>query len=84
MLHPDFKNGQKLDLQSALAVFVMMMGFLFLIEAAPGAHTWVALLTLLAGLVWLTGHESVQRWWLRHHPPVSRPPAAPPLPEIRR
>lgn len=68
MLHPDFKNGQKTDLQSALSLFVIMMGFLFLIEAAPGAQTVITLLMIALGFVWFYGHGSVQRWWLKHHP----------------
>lgn len=68
MLRPDFKNGQKLDLQSALSLFVIMMGFLFLIDAAPGAHTVITVLMIALGFAWFFGHESVQRWWLKHHP----------------
>ena len=62
MLHPDFKNGEKLDLQSAMAVFVTMMGLLFYIDAAPGTHTVISLLTLLTGVIWFCGRH----WHLTH------------------
>jgi len=56
MLHPDFKNGQKVDLHTALSMFVVMMGFLFYIDAAPGTHSVVALSTILIGFAWYAGH----------------------------
>ncbi len=52
MLNPNFKNGQVVDVQAALASFVVMMGLLFLIEAAAGLHTGIALLTVLVGVAW--------------------------------
>ncbi len=66
MLHPDFKNGEQLDLHYALALFVMGMGFLFYIDAAPGTHALVAQLTVLAGLFWLAGHYLWKHWKLPH------------------
>jgi len=66
MMHPDFKNGEKLNLHSALALFITVMGFLFLIEAAPGTHTVIAGLLMLAGITWYTGNHAYI-WWQRHH-----------------
>ncbi len=67
MLHPDFKNGEKLDLQNAMALFIVMMGFLFYIDAAAGTHTLMALITILAGVVWYVGHTAWKRWRISHH-----------------
>ncbi|GAB3113099.1 hypothetical protein G8770_19150 [Aestuariicella hydrocarbonica] len=66
MLHPDFNNGKKLDLQLAMALFVMMMGFLFYIDAEPGTHTLISLLTILAGVAWFVGHSALKRWHHKH------------------
>lgn len=67
MLHPDFKNGQKVDLHTALSMFVIMMGFLFYIDAAPGTHSIIALTTILAGFAWFTGHKFYSHWHETHH-----------------
>ncbi len=66
MLNPNFKNGTKTDVQSALAVFVIIMGFLFLIDAAPGTHSAVALAMIAFGILWYYGHQ-VYRWWGHTH-----------------
>ncbi|MBV1891858.1 MAG: hypothetical protein KUG60_00980 [Gammaproteobacteria bacterium] len=52
MLNPNFKNGQGVDVQAAFASFIVMMGLLFLIDAAAGLHSSLALLTVLAGVLW--------------------------------
>lgn len=66
MLNPNFKNGEKIDLHSALALFVVMMGFLFLLDAAPGTHTIITLLTILSGVAWYLGHQFYLHWRLTH------------------
>ena len=58
MLSHEFKNSQNIDLHSALSVFVVMMGLLFYIDAAPGMHSTVAILTVLCGLLWYAGHKA--------------------------
>lgn len=65
MLNPNFKNGQKLDVQSAFAFFVIMMGLLFHIEAAAGLHSMISLLTIVVGVVWFVGR---QFYCHQHHP----------------
>lgn len=67
MLHPDFKNGEKLDLQTALSLFVITMGFLFYIDASPGSQAMMSALTMLAGLAWLIGHSVWKHWHPAHH-----------------
>lgn len=57
MLNPNFKNGQSIDLQATFACFIIMMGILFHIDAAPGLHSLISLLTVLAGLVWFIGRQ---------------------------
>jgi predicted RND superfamily exporter protein len=66
MLHPDFKNAQNLDLHSALAIFIVMMGLLFYIDAAAGTHSIMALLTIVLGLAWYAGHKALFRF-VRDH-----------------
>lgn len=58
MLSHEFKNAQNIDLHSALSVFVVMMGLLFYIDAAPGIHSTVAMLTVFFGLLWYAGHKA--------------------------
>ena len=67
MLNPNFKNGTKTDVQSALAVFVIIMGFLFLIDAAPGVHSAVAIATIVFGFFWYFGHQAYIWWGHTHH-----------------
>ncbi len=67
MLNPDFKNGQNVDLHSAMALFVVVMGLLFYIDAAPGTHTLVTLLTILFGVAWYAGHQTYLWWQASHH-----------------
>ena len=66
MLSHDFENGKKLNLHSALAVFIIIMGFLFLLDAAPGAHTAVAGSFIVFGFAWYYGNR-IYLWWVRHH-----------------
>lgn len=74
MLHPDFKNGQNVDLHTALSMFVVMMGFLFYIDAAPGTHSVIALTTILSGFTWYAGHKFYVHWHAAHHThPAHRP-----------
>ena len=57
MLDSNFKNGKNLDVQSAFATFVVVMGLLFHIDAAAGSHSVIAMSTALIGLVWLVGRQ---------------------------
>jgi hypothetical protein len=67
----DFKNGETLNVQSALAVFVVMMGFLFMIDAKPGIHMAIAGVLMLAGFCWyLLNHAYL--WWRHNHPHPQR------------
>lgn len=63
VLDSNFKNGQKLDVQSAFAFFVVIMGLLFHIEAAPGLHAVISLSTILAGLLWFFARQ----YYCHHH-----------------
>ena len=63
MLNANFKNGQNLDVQSAFAFFVVMMGLLFHIDAAAGLHSAISLATILIGLAWFLGRQ-----FYCHHP----------------
>ena len=65
MLNPNFKNGTKTSVQSALAVFVIIMGFLFLIDAAPGVHSAIAIATIVFGFIWYFG-KNAYIWWGHH------------------
>lgn len=64
MLDPNFKNGQKLDVQSAFAFFVIMMGLLFHIDSAAGLHSAISLSTIIIGVVWFFGRQ----FYCHHHP----------------
>ncbi len=63
MLDSNFKNGQNLDVQSALAFFVVMMGLLFHIDAAAGLHSVISLSTTLIGVVWFFARQ----FYCHHH-----------------
>ncbi|MBQ0718662.1 MAG: hypothetical protein KBT88_00520 [Gammaproteobacteria bacterium] len=63
MSNPNFKNGQKLDVQSAFAFFVIMMGLLFHIDAVAGVHTVMTLSTILIGVVWFLSRQ----YYCHHH-----------------
>lgn len=52
MLNIDFNNGKKTNLLSALALFTVIMGFLFLIAATPGAPTVAAVWLIVFGAAW--------------------------------
>ncbi|BFM13958.1 hypothetical protein R50073_01410 [Maricurvus nonylphenolicus] len=67
MLHPDFKNGQRLDLQSCMALFLIMMGFLFYIDQGPAYSMPLTLSTIAIGVIWYVGHHA-HLWWKAHHP----------------
>ena len=62
MLDREFKNGQKVDLHSAFSLFVIMMGLLFYIDAAPGTHTVITMVMVLFGIAWYLGHKSYIHW----------------------
>lgn len=64
MLNVDFNNGKKLNLLTALALFTVVMGFLFLIAASPGVSTIAAVCLIAFGAIWL-----IVSWLfeLRHH-----------------
>ena len=64
MQNPNFKNGQNIDVQTAFASFVIMMGLLFHIDAAPGVHTTITLSTILIGVVWFIGRQYYSHY---HH-----------------
>lgn len=66
MLSREFNNGKKLNLHSALAVFTICMGFLFLLDAASGTHTVVAGSLILLGFAWYFGNH-FYLWWEHHH-----------------
>ena len=66
MLNIDFNNGKKLNLLTALALFTVAMGVLFLIAASPGISTIAAVCLIAFGTVWMFVS------WLyafhKHHP----------------
>ncbi len=66
MLNRDFNNGKKLNLSTSMAVFTIVMGFLFLIDAAAGVHTLVAATLMSIGFVWYFG-DHAYHWWHQHH-----------------
>ncbi len=59
--------GAHFDLQSGLALFVVMMGLLFYIDAAPGAHTLMTALTVASGIAWYMIHHAYVHWHHAHH-----------------
>lgn len=65
MLSTEFGNGKKLNLFSAFALFMIVMGFLFLIAAAPGSQTFVSVTLMILGACCLTAG-----WFYtsQHHP----------------
>ncbi len=67
MLDSNFKNGQNLDVQSALAFFVVMMGLLFHIDAAEGLHSVISLSTTLIGVVWFLARQFYCHHHNQHH-----------------
>ncbi len=67
MLSRDFDNGKKVNLQSAMAAFTVIMGFLFLIDAAPGVHTVIAGSFVLFGFAWFFTNQAWQWWEHQHH-----------------
>ncbi|MEH6627022.1 MAG: hypothetical protein V7739_11290 [Motiliproteus sp.] len=62
MLNRDFSNGKEVNISTSLAVFTIIMGFLFLIDAAPGMHTVVASTLILFGFIWYFGDHAFH-WW---------------------
>ncbi len=68
MLSRDFNNGKKLNLSTSLAVFTIIMGFLFLLDASAGMNTVVAGSLILFGFAWYFGDHAFH-WWehSRHH-----------------
>jgi len=40
------------------------MGGLFYLDAAPGTHSFVAILTMAFGIIWFVIHHNYERW---HH-----------------
>jgi uncharacterized membrane protein len=66
MQHPDLKNGEKIHLPRSIALFAVLMGFLFLIEATPGTQTLLSVMLMLAGLIWYFGDHALI-WWRHHH-----------------
>ena len=67
MLHPDFKNGQKVDLQSACSLFIVAMGLLFFIDPGPAFSANITVAAIVFGLAWYIGHHT-HLWWKAHHP----------------
>ena len=67
MLNPNFKNGQNIDLQTAFASFIVVMGLLFHIDAAPGLHSGITLVTVLVGLVWFLARQFHHHRDSSHH-----------------
>ncbi len=63
------KIGPHISVQSGLAFFVAVMGVLFYMDAAPGAHTRVAVITIAVGVIWFVVHHSYLQWHESHHGP---------------
>lgn len=67
MMDKDFANGKKLNLSTSMALFTVVMGFLFLLDASPGGQTMISYLLILLGLLWYFG-DHIYHWWEhRHH-----------------
>ena len=66
-VHKEHKVGAHLDVQSALALFVVMMGLLFYVDAAPGTHTLMTVLTIAFGIAWYMAHNAYMHWHDHHH-----------------
>ncbi|MCW8884674.1 MAG: hypothetical protein OQK12_05380 [Motiliproteus sp.] len=67
MLHRDFQNGKKLNLSTSLAIFTIVMGFLFLLDAGAGMHTVMAGAMILFGFAWYFGDHLFHWWDHQHH-----------------
>lgn len=59
--------GPHISVQSGLAFFVAVMGVLFYLDAAPGAHTRMAVVTIAVGIVWFVTHHAYVQWHDNHH-----------------
>ncbi len=64
-IKPDHKVGSHIGLQSGLALFVMVMGLLFYIEATSGIENLLSILTILFGMLWFSAHHAYDEW--HHH-----------------
>jgi len=60
------KVGPHIGLQSGLALFVMVMGILFYIDATTGIQNLLSILTILLGMFWFSVHHAYDEW--HHHP----------------
>ncbi len=63
-IYKERKIGPHISVQSGLAFFVTVMGGLFYLDAAPGTHSFVAILTMAFGIIWFVIHHNYERW---HH-----------------
>jgi len=59
------KVGPHIGLQSGLALFVVVMGLLFYIEATSGLQNLLSILTILFGMFWFSAHHAYDEW--HHH-----------------
>ncbi len=59
------KVGPHIGLQSGLALFVVVMGLLFFIDATTGIQNLLSILTMLLGMFWFSAHHAYDEW--HHH-----------------
>ena len=61
------KVGPHVGLQSGLALFVVVMGALFYIDATPGIQSTMSIVTILFGMWWFLVHHGYEHWHHGHH-----------------
>lgn len=62
----DFHNGEKLNMSTSMALFTIVMGFLFWESASGGVSAIAAQVLILFGFIWYFG-DHFYHWWEHHY-----------------
>lgn len=62
----DLHNGERLNVSTSLAIFTIVMGFLFWEAAATGISVAASQVLILFGFIWYFG-DHLLHWWQHHH-----------------
>jgi len=65
-IYKERKIGPHISVQSGLAFFVIVMGALFYLDAAPGTQSTMSILTMVFGVLWLVLHHGIENWLHGH------------------
>ncbi len=60
-------DGKKVRVQAAMAVFMVLMGFVFLLDAKTTAYAMASVSVMLLGGIWYYIATHYQLWWHHHH-----------------